>query len=139
MADLVEKVTTSPKTYLPLIVILITWVSDALFPALGLPVLTPEVKESLTVLMGTLAVWFLRSGTVKTKEMTIIMGALADYLSSEIKRGTEETRKKTLEEELKAITDDEVKTAAILKLINDSYQRRNFKLETVIEQQLKQK
>jgi len=75
-----------PKTYIPLIGIAITWGADIIAQQLGVPLsISPEVKESLTVLLGVLAAYLLRRGTVKDKDMDKKLEELMKKILKEVR------------------------------------------------------
>lgn len=117
MDELITSILSKPKTYLPLFALVATWLSDYLLPAIGLPPLTPELKEQVTWILIAIAIYFLRKGTLKTNDMAVIMAALTEQMTKEIKAGNTEQRKKSLQEQLNEIVDDKEKTFRILQLV----------------------
>ena len=76
-----------PKTYIPLIGIALTWGSDLLLQQFGIPVvLSPEVKEAITVLLATASVYLLRRNSVKEKDMDKKLEELSEKIAKEIRR-----------------------------------------------------
>jgi len=64
MKTILKFILNSPKTYLPLLVIIITWGLGCI----GVDI-TPELRDSITVVMGALAAALMRKGMVKQSEM----------------------------------------------------------------------
>lgn len=78
-----------PKTYIPLIGIALTWGSDLILQQFGIPViLSPEVKEAITVLLATAAAYLLRRGTVKDKDMDKKLEAFSEAIMKEVKKAS---------------------------------------------------
>jgi hypothetical protein len=65
MKSILKSLLSKPKTYLPLIVILLIW-GLGLF---GIDISDAETKEALTVVCGAIAAGFLRQGMVKNQEL----------------------------------------------------------------------
>jgi len=81
-----------PKTYIPLVVIAITWCLEYV----GVTV-DEDTKMNITVLCGTIAAGLMRKGMVKEKEM-----------QTEIEKRVDEKLEKIIEEKTKSILSNSV-------------------------------
>jgi hypothetical protein len=92
MRSLFELLLGQPKTYIPLLVIIITWGLDGL--GLGVDI-TPEFKDALTVVMGAFAAALLRRGMVKEKDMNQIIEAKVEKRLDTLLDNIAEAKKST--------------------------------------------
>lgn len=70
MTGLLKSLLGQPKTYIPLLVVLITWALGQV----GFDI-TPELKESIYTLCAAAAAWLIRRGMVKEKELNATVEA----------------------------------------------------------------
>jgi len=90
MRSLFESVLGQPKTYIPLLVIIITWCLNGL----GVDI-TPEFRDSLTVVMGAFAAALIRRGMVKEKEMNQVIEAKVEKRLDTLLDNIAEAKKST--------------------------------------------
>ena len=76
-----------PKTYIPLLGLTLTWGSDLIAQQLNIPfVLSPEMKEGLTVLLITAAMYLMRRNTVKDKDMDKKLEDLTAQITKQLRK-----------------------------------------------------